>query len=360
MKYGVETNNQKALNFIEECYIKDLLSDPNITDVSFNGESLFYLDNFKGRQKSKIVFTNEMAKDFLRQLANLSEQQFSFSSPILDVSVGKYRINGVFHSIGRYENDKRCTFSIRVGSSEPKISNDSGFLSKKLISLFKTLLRNKISIVIAGSTGSGKTELQKYLISQLEENTRVIVVDNVLELDIVRDSTFLDLNIWQADESKANINVQSLVKNALRSNPDWLIVSEARGSEMIEVLNSSMTGHPIITTLHAFDVESIPTRAVRMVLMNEKKLDYDDVMNDFIHHIKIGVYLKRKIDKDGNVTRYISDVVEFVNKGKVNYLFHLEKSQCSYGNISENLLKLLDEDSLTEDFKKTFIKEENK
>lgn len=355
MKYGVETNSKKALTFIEECYIKDLLLDPNITDVSFNGESLYYLDNYKGRQKSKILFTNEMAKDFLRQLANLSEQQFSFSNPILDVSVGKYRINGVFNSIGRYENEKCCTFAIRIGSSEPKITKDSGFLSKELYVLFKTLLKNKISIVIAGSTGSGKTEFQKFLISELDENTRVIVVDNVLELSNVKDSIFLDLNIWQADESKGTVNVQSLVKNALRSNPDWLIVSEARGAEMIEVLNSSMTGHPIITTLHALDVEFIPSRAVRMVLMNEKKLDYDDVMNDFIHHIKIGVYLKRRIDKQGNVTRYISDVVEFINKGEVSYLYKKRKNKVFYGKISNSLEKLLDEDYVSEEFKNLYV-----
>ena len=99
------------------------------------------------------------------------------------------------------------------------------------------MIDNKISIVIGGVTGTGKTEFQKYLISSLDSKTRVIIIDNVLELDSIGAFSHLDLNIWQSDDKNGSSNIQNLVKNALRNNPDWIIVAESRGSEMIEILN---------------------------------------------------------------------------------------------------------------------------
>ena len=142
------------------------------------------------------------------------------------------------------------------------------------------LIKSRCSIVLGGLTGSGKTEFQKYLLSRMEKNTRVIIIDNVCELDYVDINPNLDMNVWLANEDKKETNVQSLVRNALRSNPDWLIVAEARGEEMLDVLNSALTGHPILTTIHALDIESIPLRMTRLVMMGDKKSNYEDIYND--------------------------------------------------------------------------------
>ena len=110
------------------------------------------------------------------------------------------------------------------------------------------------------------------------------------------------------DEKREEASIENLVRNALRSNPDWLIVSESRGKEMLDVLNSSLTGHPIITTLHAFDIESMPHRMVRMVMMNEQKMEFKDVYYDISYHMRFYIYLKRQYLKDGYVSRYISSI----------------------------------------------------
>ena len=129
-----------------------------------------------------------------------------------------------------------------------------------------------------------------------------------MELDNISSINSLDINFWQINEFQESSSIQSLVKNALRSNPDWLIVAESRGSEMLDILNSSLTGHPIITTIHSLDIESMPSRMARMVMMNDKKMDFDDVLNDIYHNIKIYVHLKREIAENGEVYRYISSI----------------------------------------------------
>lgn len=350
-------DKEKLLVTLQNSFLSELLLDFAITDISYNGESIFYLHNFLGRQKADIFVSENEAKDFIRQIANLSEKQFSFQNPKLDVSFGKYRINAVHPSIARKNNERCLTFSIRIASEKPIIRDDPNFLNAELKSLFNVLLQSKVSLVIGGITGSGKTEFQKYLISSLKDYTRIIIIDNVLELDNLSLDNELDINIWQSDENNKETTIQELVRNALRSNPDWLIVAESRGKEMIEVLNSAMTGHPILTTIHAFDINSMPTRITRMVMMNEQTQNFDVLLTDIYYSFRFYVYLKREIDKNGHVTRFIDEVAEFDIKGNKTTIYKYEKGKRRFYKMRKEVLDLLHFDDDDEIFIKTFVKE---
>ena len=80
----------KTIAFLENSFLRELFVKSDITDISYNGQDIYYVDNFLGRLKSKISITKQEAKDFVRQIANLTEKQFSFQNPNLDVSFGKW------------------------------------------------------------------------------------------------------------------------------------------------------------------------------------------------------------------------------------------------------------------------------
>jgi pilus assembly protein CpaF len=347
----------KAITFIESSFLSPLLKDSDITDISFNGENIFYLHNLYGRKLADIKADVVEIKDFIRQIANLTDKQFSYQVPILDVSVGKYRLNAVHQSIGRIGKETSLTFSIRIASSLPRITDNNNFLCDELIALFEVLIKSGMSIVIGGLTGSGKTEFQKYLLRKIPENKRIILIDNILELEQIREQTKLDINTWQVDERNNNSSIQELVKNALRSNPDWLIVGEARGPEMIEVLNSAMTGHPIITTIHSIDALSMPSRMVRMVLMNDKKMSYEDTMKDILYHFRFYVYLVKEEDEKGQIHRRILNLFYINENGEANYLYRWGKQGHIFQKIGQSMAKMLNFDESDQLFIKTFIKE---
>lgn len=349
---------KKVVNYFENSFLKELLDDPEITDISYNGAGIYYLHNLLGRKEAFKNIGQDEVKDFVRQIANMSEKQFSFSNPVLDVSFGKYRFNAVHQSIGKLNNLDVITFAIRIGSSALHIRRKGDFLSEPVAELIDVLIRSKTSIVIGGQTGSGKTELQKYVITRMEDNTRIIVIDNVLELDMIELVDNLDMNIWQADGKTPCSTIEVLVKNALRSNPDWLIVAEARGAEMIDVLNSAMTGHPIITTIHSLDAKSMPTRMARMVMMNEKKMSYDDVYSDIIYHFHFFIYMKRTIRKDGKVVRYISEIVEYENEKKYRLIYKNDLKKETFHPISREILEQLSINEEEIEFKKKFMEGE--
>lgn len=344
---------ERAISFIEGSFLSSLVSNKDVTDISFNGQDIYYVSNSRGRCKSKIVIEHQVAKDFIRQIANITEKQFSFTAPILDTSIGKYRINATHQSVGRIQDEGALTFSIRIASSEEKINKYSDFFTKDIVALLKTLLDNRQSLVIGGLTSSGKTEFQKFLLKNLRENERVIVIDNVMELDQIRNE-YLDLTCWQVDTNNEFVSTSSLIRNALRNNPDWLILAESRGKEMVDVLSSAMTGLPVITTIHSRDCQSLPYRMGRMMMQSEQKIDYKEALNDIRYHFHYYFYLKKEI-KDKKVKRYISEI-NFVNdNGKTFQIYKRNGNEHTYLPLPIEAIKMLEE---TENLKGTkFLKE---
>ena len=345
---------KKLTDYLESSFLKDLLSLDSVTDISYNGDNIYYIDNRYGRLRRDVEVEPQLVKDFIRQIANLSEKQFSYQSPELDVSFGKYRLSALHQSICRKNNVECVCFSIRIASSKLRIEENEQFFPREVIELLDILIDSNVSIVIGGLTGSGKTELQKYLITRMRENTRTIVIDNILELDQLKINKNLDFNIWQVDENRSKASIQSLVRTALRSNPDWLIVAESRGKEMLEVLNSSLTGHPIITTLHALDIESMPYRMVRMVMMNEQKMDFNDVYQDIAYHMRFYIYMKRKYLNNGAVLRYISSIA-YLNGKDMEEIYGSDGENKKYKSLSANAKALLNISVTSDLFKKTYL-----
>ena len=300
--------DDRLLTYIESSFLSPLLEKEDVTDISYNGRHIFYMSNIYGRKKSEITIDDAKVMEFLRQIANLSENQFSYSEPNMDFSIGRYRINAVHNSIGRVNDKKAFTFVIRIGSEKNRIEDDKNFIDKKGLSILQKMLDNEESIIIAGATGTGKTEFQKYLLSLLKPNARIIVIDNVQELECLRECEDLDLTSWQVNQQSYERSFESLIRIALRSNPDWLIISESRGREMSDILLSVMSGHPLLTTLHAYSIEEVPHRISRLVQLKNENQRYEDIYRDVTSHIKNYVFLERHINKDGKVIRYVKAI----------------------------------------------------
>lgn len=315
-------DNNKVIEYIENSFLKELLSNENITDISFNGDSLFYQDNLKGRLKANIEISQKEVYDFLRQIANLSDSQFSYTDPILDISVGKYRINATHFAFSRKNRNKVVNFSFRIGFDHLRIKEDESYITKKCVSLINLFIKNKYSLVIGGLTSSGKTELQKFFIAKFPSATRIIVIDNVDELDADFINPSLDIQTWLNLEKDKKINFDVLVKNALRSNPDYLIVSEARGEEMLAILNSAMSGHPTITTIHAKDIYSMYSRMCRMCMLKNQALKYDETLIDIYDHFKLIIHVKKEITENNIIRRYVDSIAtNRFNQIKVLYKY---------------------------------------
>ena len=262
----------KIGGLLSDCFIHELLEDPFVTDISYNGSDIYYLDNRKGRCKFKSETTSEEIYSFLRQISNLCDSSFSLSQPILDVSFLNFRLNAVYKNVCRKSGEKVLTFCMRkFNLNKIMIDEKSDFASISILKFLGFAVKKKLSILIAGPTSSGKTELQKYLINQLTNNERVIVIDTINELDINYNPN-VDITCLVTD-LKQGIDLKELVKLSLRYCPDYVVLAEARGAEFEDVLTSSLSGISTITTIHAKSVDTIVERAINLVQINNKNLN---------------------------------------------------------------------------------------
>ena len=331
--------SNKVVEYIENSFLKDLLSNESITDISYNGDSIFYKDNLKGRLKSDLSISKEDAYSFIRQIANLTDSLFSYTNPILDVSAGKYRINATHSSISRKNREKTTTFSIRIGYEKLRITDGDGFIPSKALKILIKTIKSRTSFVIRGKTGSVKTEFQKYLLSKLEPFTRIFTIDNINELETDYFIKDIDSLTWlQLNNEASKVTIDDLIKNALRSTPDWLIVGEVRGKEMLSLLNSAMSGHPTITTLHAKKAEFTYKRMTRMAMIGNESLTYEETLNDIHDHFKVVVHLDSFFDYDKK--RFVRFVDEIGTNDQSKYVT-LYKYPNSYFNLPNSISKEL-------------------
>lgn len=271
----------------------------------------------RGVSKLNLTIKKEEVGSFLRQIANLTEHQFSYSSPILDVSFGRYRLNAVYASLSRSKNEKTYSFSVRLASEGTVLEGNQDFFGGSENTLLEALQNNK-SIVIGGQTSSGKTELEKWCLLHLRDSKRVIVIDNVEELDMV-DSQTIDLTTWLVNDSLPEATFDALIRNALRNNPDYIVVAEARGKEMLDAILSVMSGHPILTTIHAQGIDQMRERMARLAMLGNERLTLDALISDINHHFDYFVYLGKTMTKKGDIRRFIESI------GKLNHeTGHLE------------------------------------
>lgn len=317
--------DERLKEYIESSFLSPFLQQREITDISYNGESLFYVDNRYGRKKADIEVSQTEVGDFLRQIANYAEKQFSYLDPVLDVSFAQYRLNAIFLSVARVDNRKAYSFSLRITSKESVLEKDPSFFLGKSKEILLGAIEEGKSIIIGGETGCGKTELQKYLLGHLRPATRVIVIDNVEELELSRGDGSLDLTTWLVDSKNPKASFPFLIRNALRNNPDYLLVAESRGEEMLDALNVAMSGHPIISTLHAKDIEAMPYRMARMAMMSGKKLEFDDLLGDIYHHFSYMVYLDKRIASDGVKRRIRQIGVLNESQRRIDIVFDAEE-----------------------------------
>lgn len=332
-------------SYLLEYLKKSFLGSINLedyTDITYNGLVLYGISRSKKKEKIEVNISNQEVGDFLIHMANILGKNFNTMNPFLDITFLTYRLSAVHPVIAKERTRGIYTFSLRIYKKELVVdpSNDT-YCSKEVYNLFNNLILNNISILISGKTGSGKTELQKYLVSYMQEDTRIILIEDEYETFLKELFPSLDIVTWITFNNQDNISkdMRKLIKVALRNNPEWLIISEVRGEEAKELYTSLTTGHPLITTIHS---KSAFKSVERLAYLMDIPLDNSTLFNDLIDYLNIAIHMDKYIDNEGNTIRYIKEIVEYyVEKDKVhkNCIYESDGILKVYKKISSSLSK---------------------
>lgn len=134
--------------------------------------------------------------------------------------------------------------------------SDVGFTEIQQATLCNMLKNDHGLIVCSGSTGAGKTTTLYSLLSQINPHEKnIMTLEDPVEYPLE--------HIRQTEIKPGVLDFADGVRALMRHDPDVILIGEIRDSDTAQMaLRASMTGHLVLTTLHAHDVWSIPGRLI--------------------------------------------------------------------------------------------------
>jgi pilus assembly protein CpaF len=299
--------NQKELDiFVAEIIdemigfgpIEPLLKDPTVNDILINTHKTVYVERFGKLERTRVHFKDEthLLRIVNKIVAGVG-RRVDESSPMVDarlpdgsrvnVAVRPISVDGPMVSIRK--------FSERPFTMEKLV--EVGTIRPKMIDLLHAAVQGRISMIISGGTGSGKTTFLNALSNFIPAAERLITIEDAAELQLQQPHVArLETRPANA-EGKGEVRQRELVINALRMRPDRIIVGECRSDEAFDMLQAMNTGHEgSLTTIHANTPRDSMKRLEQMVAMAGLGMSITSIRSTIASALRLVVQLQRLPD----------------------------------------------------------------
>jgi pilus assembly protein CpaF len=185
----------------------------------------------------------------------------------------------------------------------------AGTWEPPLRDLLARAVRGRLSILVSGGTGSGKTTTLNALSSFVVADERIVTIEDTLELRL-RQPHVVRLEARPPSvEGRGEVTIRHLVRNALRMRPDRIVVGEVRGGEALDMLAAMTTGHDgSLSTVHAGSPEEALRRLETLALMAGVGLPHAAIREQVADALDLVVHQARLPDG----TRRVVAVAEVV------------------------------------------------
>lgn len=242
--------------------LEPLLADPEVTDVLVSAPDRVWVDRGGGLELSRVRFADAAAVRRLAQrLAAVAGRRLDDARPWVDARLPDgTRLHAVLPPVAvgstclslRVVRPRAFTLTELVAAGTVPPGGDR---------VLRALIEARLSFLVSGGTGTGKTTLLSALLGLVGPGERVVLAEDSSELrpdhpHVVR------LEARQANqEGVGRVSLDDLVRQALRMRPDRLVVGEVRGAEVLDLLAALNTGHEGgCCTIHANAAADVPAR----------------------------------------------------------------------------------------------------
>ncbi|MEG1596754.1 MAG: CpaF family protein [Bacilli bacterium] len=293
--------------------ITELLDDKSVSEIMVNGPNDIYIeiDGQLIKDESVSFINNEHIIRTIARMIQPLGRTIDSANPMVDsrlldgsrinAIIPPLSLNGPVLTIRKFkENMSDIEDLIRIGTLTPYMAR---FLD--------ACVKAKLNILISGGTGSGKTTLLNILSSFIDQNERIITIEDAAELKL-KQKHVITLETRKVNyESEGEITIRDLVINSLRMRPDRIIIGEVRGKEAFDMLQAMNTGHDgSLTSLHANSPQDALNRLETMVLMSGIEIPVKAIREYIEKAIDIVINIERLSDGRRKVTS-ICEVVGF-------------------------------------------------
>ncbi len=295
------------------------------------------------------------AEDTIRKMVRLGGLVLDGTNPIVDSYITEgIRVSAMIPPVA----DRRSgvAFSIRR-QRMARVTREQivewQTATPKMLDFLTLCINHGVSVGIAGKTGSGKTTDISFLLNTVDKNKRIYTIEETRELDLFNEDK--DGNIQNrvihtctrpSEMKNADVDMNDLLRKALRFSPDIIAVAEMRGAEAMVAQEAARTGHTVVTSLHANSAKKAYNRILSMCQMSGTNISTNILMSFVAEAFPVMVFKRRFPDG----TRRIMEIAEAigVKDGVIQtspiFRFEMNGNQgkyCHVQSISEGLAEVL-------------------
>ena len=279
--------------------LEPLLKDQKISDIMVNDKDHVFIEKGGLLTRADASFRDDRhLLQIIDRIVSRVGRRVDESSPMVDARLPDgSRVNAIIPPLAL----DGPSMSIRRFGTGPLAANQLVQLksiSAEMMELLSAAVRARLSILISGGTGAGKTTFLNILSQYIPQNERVITIEDAAELQLAQE------NIVRLETRPPNVEGQGAIRqrqlliNCLRMRPDRIIIGECRGEEAFDMLQAMNTGHEgSMTTVHANTARDALTRLESMVAMTNLNLPEKTVRAaDRVgaHHRRAGFTFERR------------------------------------------------------------------
>ena len=319
-------NAQELNDFVSEILdemtglgpLEPLLKDGSISDILINGHENVYVERGGILEPCGVRFKDEAhLLRIVNKIVSAVGRRVDESHPMCDARLmDGSRVNVAVRPIGV----DGPLVSIRKFSKKPFNLNrlvDMGALRPQMAELLAAAVKTRVTTIISGGTGSGKTTMLNALSAFISEKERLLTIEDAAELQLQQPHVGRMETRPPNLEGKGEIRQRELVKNALRMRPDRIILGECRGEEAFDMLQAMNTGHEgSMATIHANTPRDALSRLEQMIGMAGLPMTIASIRGQIAAAIRVVVQLqrlsdgKRKVTSIAEITGLEGDIIQ--------------------------------------------------
>ncbi|MGH8995122.1 MAG: CpaF family protein, partial [Acidimicrobiales bacterium] len=297
--------------------LQRLLDDPSIENINANGADQVWVRYADGRREraEPIAASDAELEEMLRTAAartGIGERRFDRGSPRLSLQLPDgSRLFALMAVAARPCLSIRRHRYLRI---TPDDLVKMGTLDVALRDFVRAAMLARKSCVICGGTGAGKTTLLRAMAADIPPAERLVTIEDSLELGLDRfGDLHPDVVALEAREpnleGEGGVSLAELVRWALRMSPDRVIVGEARGDEVLALLNAMSQGTDgSMATLHASSSRGAFSKLATYAVQAPERLPLEATNLLVANAVHFVIYLAQDGDR-----RYVASVREVVD-----------------------------------------------
>jgi len=288
--------------------LEDLYKLKDVEEVQVVGKDIFIIRNGESFPHPRKFASISEVKLLQDRLALCGKKPINEKNPVLQTYM--YNRSRLVMARENYADVPLiCIRNFIVRDVSLEVLVQLGTINSHMATLLAAFVKFHASLIVGGSTNTGKTTFLFALTRQIPANERIITLEKEFEISL-RERLAGQRNIVALREvTESDLPMEEAFKPILVMSPKWVVIGEAKGAEVAQMIQGSLRGHDIMGTMHTKYRESFMSDVVDMIKQDGRNHDAINIRSRVARAFNIIIFL-RLVCIQGVNRRIVTEITE--------------------------------------------------